>query len=79
MAQRKRKAKTSKGERVSSRPVHLSVVEKVNLGHGMLDSTEQTDCKPWRGVGEIRGPVFNQAQADENRRTMPHLFSERVR
>lgn len=80
MPQKKRKNKTSKGERVSSRPVSLSVVEKVNLGHGVLDSTEQTDCKPWRGASEpFRKGPFDAAQAAENKRTMPHLFTERVR
>ena len=80
VGQKSRKNRTSKGQRVSSRPVPLSAVEKVNLGHGLLDSYSEIEMKTaWRGVGEIRGPVFNQAQADENRRTMPHLFSERVR
>lgn len=74
MAQRKRKQKTSSGLRRSSSPVHLTVVQKVNLGHGMLDSTEETDCKPWRGVGEIRGPLFDPEQAEFNRKAYPHLW-----
>lgn len=68
----------SKGLR-KARKHPLTTLEKALLGKGRVQAFEPLGIKSaWRGVGTVVVP-FDKAQADENKRLYPHLFSDEQR
>ena len=54
----------------------LSGLELILLGKGRFASLKHVPCEsPWRGAAKVSQPAFDPAQAAENRRLYPHLFS----
>lgn len=49
---KKRTTKTSKGINGGGGKVRLSIIEKVLMGKGLVDSTKVADSQPWRGARE---------------------------
>lgn len=52
----------------------MTPTELILLGKGPLARLKPVNCAPWRGMESPSRPLFNNAQADENRRLYPHLF-----